>query len=55
MLAGSEWNNSTKSLLRNCAYRSDMYYGISNASEMTPVFTRIARDQPAPAVEVTPP
>jgi hypothetical protein len=37
-------NTSTKSLLQNCATKSDMYYDVSNASEMTPVFTRIANE-----------
>lgn len=35
-------NSTTKKLLSDCAYKPDMYYDVTNASDMTSVFTRIA-------------
>jgi Flp pilus assembly protein TadG len=35
-------NSTTKQLLTDCAYKPDMYYDVTNASDMTSVFTRIA-------------
>jgi hypothetical protein len=35
-------NSTTKDLLTKCAYKPEMYYDVTNSSDMSTVFTRIA-------------